>query len=490
MISHILSKSSFIKGLQCEKGLYLYKHHYDWADKPSEGQQAIFQKGHNVGILAQDLFPGGMNASFNDPLRSDDQVNLTRELIDSGCKVIYEAAFIFDKVLVIADIMVRRGDKWKVYEVKSSTSVKDVYIPDAAVQYYVISNCGLAITDVSIIYFNNQYSRKGNLDVWKLFNIESVKDQVIELQDSVKSNIKRFKKLLAQKEIPKMGIGVQCGDPYDCSFVGYCWKDVPENSVFDIAEMQNKKKFAMYNEGIVRLEDIPDDYLLNDKQRLQVNGYRNRTSYIDGKAVKDFLKTLSYPLHFLDFETFNPAVPLFDDSRPYQQIVFQYSLHIKETPVSECRHYEFLADAAGDPRIQFIESLLKDIGGNGDIIVYNKPFESTRLKELARDFPEYSTPIEDALLRIKDLMIPFRQKQYYTPEMNGSYSIKAVLPALVPEMSYSELEIGEGGTASRAFESLYFEKDETRINDIRRQLLEYCGTDTFAMVKIFEVLNK
>ncbi len=489
MASHILSKSSFIKGLQCGKGLYLYKHHYDWADEVTEGQQAVFQTGHNVGILAQELFPGGINASLNDPRKSDEQVKLTKELIDSRCKVIYEAAFLFDGVLVIADIMVRRDGRWKIYEVKSSTGLKDVYIPDAAVQYYVISNSGLDIADVSIVYINNQYTRQGELEAAGLFTIESVKDQVIEMQASVKDNIKSFKKLLAQKNIPQMDIGPQCSDPYDCSFMGYCWKDIPQYSVFSIAGMTSKKKFALYNDGIVTLEDIPDDAPLNDAQWLQVESYKNGTFYIDKKAVADFTNSLSYPLYFVDFETFNPAVPLFNNSRPYQQITFQYSLHYKETPVSEPLHFEFLADASGDPRIPFIEKLLKDIGRNGDILVYNKTFESTRLKELAVDFPVYASRIDDVLLRIKDLMLPFRQKQYYTPEMNGSYSIKAVLPALVPEMSYTILEISEGGTASRAFESLYFEKDAARKKEIRRQLLEYCGTDTLAMVKIYEVLK-
>ncbi len=490
MASHILSKSSFLKGLQCGKGLYLYKHHHDLADEITEGQQAIFRTGHSVGILAQDLFPGGRDASLNDPLKTDQQAALTKELIDSGCRIIYEAAFLFDGVLVIADIMVRRGNKWKIYEVKSSTSVKDVNIPDAAVQYYVISNCGLEVDDVSVVYVNNRYIRQGELDIKELFIIESVKERVIEMQGFVKENIKKFKKLLAGKEIPRIGIGPYCSDPYACSFLGYCWKDIPEHSVFEIAGMQSKKKFALYNDGIVTLKDIPDDYPLNDAQSLQVDGYKNGNSHIDIKAVRDLMDSFSYPLYFLDFETFNPAVPLFDNSRPYQQIPFQYSLHYKETPGSELMHYEFLADAVGDPRVSFLKNLLKDIGKSGDVLVYNKAFESTRLRELAVDFPAYAKRIENVLSRVKDLMVLFRQKQYYTPEMNGSYSIKSVLPALVPEMSYAGLEIGEGGMASRAFESLYFEKDVNCVNEVRRQLLEYCGTDTLAMVKIYEVLNK
>ncbi len=491
MGAHLLSKSSFLKGLQCEKDLYLYKHHYDWADEITDSQQAIFQTGHNVGKLAQSLFPGGVDASlpFEDHSRSDEQIKLTKELIDSGQKVIYEAAFLFDEVLVIADILVRRGNKWKIYEVKSTTQVKDVHIPDAAVQYYVISNCRLDVADVSIVYINNKYTRQGELAVGELFIVESVRSQVLEMQYAVQEDIKRFKNLLARKEIPATDIGPYCSDPYTCSFMGYCWKHIPENSVFDIGGLQSKKKFAMYNEGIVRLDDIPLDYPLNASQFLQVDSYRNRTPHIDRKAVREFLDSLTYPLYFLDFETMNPAVPLFNNSRPYQQIPFQYSIHYKETHISETIHYEFLADASGDPRIPFLESLLRDIGKRGDVLVYNQTFECSRLKELARDFPAYSSRINNILSRITDLMLPFRQKQYYTPAMNGSYSIKSVLPALVPEMSYSEIEIGEGGTASRAFEGLYFEEDLNRVSEVRRQLLAYCGTDTLAMVRIFEVLS-
>ena len=338
MGAHLLSKSSFLKGLQCEKGLYLYKHHYDWADELSDSTLAVFETGHNVGRLAQELFPGGCNAEIDDPSKTEERVRLTKEFIDSGCKVIYEAAFLYDGVLVIADIMVRRGKKWKVYEVKSTTSVKDVHFPDAAVQYYVISNCGLDVTDVSIVYINNKYIRHGELDVPELFSIQSVWTEVLEMQYAVEEKIKSFKKLLAKKEIPTVDIGTYCSDPYACSFLGYCWKDVPQNSVFDIGGMQAKKKFALYGDGIVSLMDIPVDYPLNASQYLQVESYRNKTTHIDKKAVREFLDSLSYPLYFLDFETINPAVPLFDNSRPYQQITFQYSLHYMETPGSETQH--------------------------------------------------------------------------------------------------------------------------------------------------------
>jgi hypothetical protein len=192
----------------------------------------------------------------------------------------------------------------------------------------------------------------------------------------------------------------------------------------------------------------------------------------------------------MDFETFQPAVPLFDNTRPYQQIPFQYSVHIKEKEDVEPRHMEFLAEQGDEPRIRFIEGLLKDVKGEADIIVYNKAFEVSRLKEIARDFPKYSDKIEKLILRIKDLMLPFQRKYYYAPEMRGSYSIKAVLPSLFPELNYDQLDINEGGLASVAYEALQTETDLMFIAEIKEKLLKYCKMDTLGMVRIFEKLER
>jgi hypothetical protein len=191
----------------------------------------------------------------------------------------------------------------------------------------------------------------------------------------------------------------------------------------------------------------------------------------------------------MDFETFQPAVPLYDNAKPYQQIPFQYSVFLKKNKNSEAEHYEFLAEPGIDPRKKFIENLLKVTKSKGDVLVYNKTFEITRLNEIARDFPHYADEIEKLVSRIKDLMIPFQKKYYYAPEMKGSYSIKAVLPALVPELSYDSLEINEGGLASIAYESLQTETDLMFIAEIKQQLLEYCKLDTFGMVRILEKLE-
>ena len=499
MASHLLSKSSFIKGLQCEKHLYLYKYHYNEMDEFSDMQKAIFQRGTNVGILAQKLFPGGTDGTEGSPPAYKKGLKKTGELIQQGGKIIYEAAFQFNEVLSIADIIVkdkngssRRSEaetEWNIYEVKSSTSISETYLNDAALQYYVISNSGIVINDFSIIHINNQYIRKGELDINELFTIQSVIDSILPLQNFVEENVERLKKVIRKREMPGIDIGEHCHNPYTCSFFNYCRKHIPEDSIFDFSGMHLKKKYELYRDGIIKLDDVPDDYSLNKNNGIQLDVYKSGESLINKDAIEIFLSDLNHPLFFMDFETFQPAVPLYDNSKPYQQIPFQYSIHLKDKKDGELKHFEFLAEPGEDPRIKFIEGLLNDAKGEGDIVVYNKAFEITRLKEITRDFPQYADEIEKLILRIRDLMIPFQRKYYYAPEMIGSYSIKAVLPSLVPELSYDELKIKEGGLASITFESLQTETDMIIIAETREQLLEYCKLDTLAMVRILEKLE-
>ncbi len=489
MSSHLLSKSSFIRGVQCEKHLYLYKYHYNEMDQLSEMQKAIFKRGTDVGKLAQQLFPNGIDASPANQFEYDKAVKETDKLINNHQKVIYEASFNYSEVLAVADIVVNEKSGLKVYEVKSSTSVSETYIRDAALQYWVISNCGYKIKDFSITYINNQYVRKSELDLNELFITESVLKLILPLQKWVEENVKRFKKVLSQQSIPDVDIGEHCHDPYVCGFYEYCRKHIPENSVFDLSGVHLNKKYDLYRDGIIRLEDVPDEAKLSQSAKLQLDVYRTKKDIIDKKAIKEFLSDLNYPLYFMDFETFQPAVPMFDNSKPYQQIPFQYSLHYRKNKKSKVEHFEFLAEAGSDPRIRFIENLLRDTEVKGDILTYNKSFEILRLKEIAEAFPRYKKEIDERINRVKDLMLPFQKKYYYTYKMQGSYSIKYVLPALIPELSYDNLEINDGGLASLAFESLFYETDLMRIADIRKDLLEYCKLDTFAMVKLIEKLE-
>ena len=489
MGSHLLSKSSFIRGVQCEKHLYLYKYHYKEMDQLSDMQKAIFKRGTDVGKLAQEIFPNGIDVSPKSQFEYDKAVIETKRIIKENQKVIFEASFNYSDVLAVADIVINEKSGLNVYEVKSSTSISETYIRDAALQYWVISHCGYKIKDFSITYINNQYVRKGKLDLEELFITESVLKLIQPLQKWVEENVIRFKKVLAKRSIPVIDIGEHCYDPYTCGFYEYCRKHIPENSIFDLSGVHLNKKYDLYRNGIIKLEDVPADADLSKNAKLQLDVYNSKKDLIDKKAIKEFLSDLNYPIYFMDFETFQPAVPMFDNSRPYMQIPFQYSLHYKKNKKSTVDHYEFLAETGNDPRIKFIENLLRDTKSEGDILTYNKSFEVLRLKEIAEAFPKFKKEIEERITRVKDLMLPFQKKYYYTYKMQGSYSIKYVLPALIPELSYKNLEINEGGLASIAFESLFYETDLMRIADTRTNLLEYCKLDTYAMVKLLEKLE-
>lgn len=485
----LLSKSTFIKGLQCDKHLYLYKHHYTWQDKISAMQQSVFNRGHKVGALAQTLFPNGVDASPSSHRAYTKALEHTRELIEDGAEVIYEAAFMYNEVLIYADIIVKHGTKWKVYEVKSSTSISPTNVNDISVQYYVMSNAGLEIENISLIYINNEYVRHGDFNLKQFFNIESLLPYAVDNQDWVSEEVERLKEVINQEEMPDIDIGMHCTDPYQCSYMGHCWRHIPENSVFDISRMHMAKKFDLYDAGIVGMDDIPESLELPASQQLQIYSYKTKETIIDKVSIEEFLSTIKYPLYFIDFESFQPAIPLFDNSKPYQQIPFQYSLHYQKREESKLEHKEFLAETGPDPRIPFIEQLLKDTEGDGQIVVYNKSFEIMVLHAIARDFPQYNDEIEERIERIVDLMIPFQKKWFYTPEMQGSYSIKKVLPALVPELSYDDLDIADGGTASISYEQLIEETDMFRVGETRKNLLEYCKLDTLAMERILDGLK-
>ena len=295
--------------------------------------------------------------------------------------------------------------------------------------------------------------------------------------------------MIESPESPQKDIGPHCSDPYDCDFKGACCKHIPDYSVFNISRLRSDKKFELYYQDIITLDQINLNLLdLNPNQVLQVQSEVYGTTYIDKDEIRNFTNGLSYPLYFLDFETIGPAVPKYNGSRPYQQLVFQYSLHIQESFSSLIEHREYLADPSEDPRPDFIEQLINDCGTCGDIIVYNIGFERGKLNDLIRVFPRYSSHLKGIINRLKDLMIPFQQKWYYTPEMRGSYSIKYVLPALVPELSYNELDIKDGGNASNTFLSMVNGSFEGNVEQTRSQLLEYCKLDTYAMVKIIDKL--
>ncbi len=482
-----LSKSQFIRGLQCHKSLFLHKYHPDLKDEISEELEAKFQSGKDVGIYAQKLFPNGVEIPFDDVTLSD-QLQRTMKKIENRAETLYEAAFSYDNVFAKVDILHKGKEGWEIYEVKNSTKIKDVYLNDVAVQHYILKGAGLLISKAFLVHINNQYVRQGEIEVDKLFTIQDLTDTVVEKQGYVEDEIKKMRETL-RSEQPDIGIGGHCSDPYDCDFWGHCWRHIPEDSIFNLMG-NGPNKFDLYRQGIVHLKDVPKD-ILPRNQRIQLEGALEKKNITNKDAIKEFLDTLWYPLCFFDFETtYMVPIPMFDGTRPYQQVPFQYSLHHLENESAELKHYEYLAPANTDPRKELIEKLLDEIPENACVLAYKKSFETTILNYLKGWFPEYSDQIENIINNLRDSAIPFQRKDIYRWEMEGSHSLKDVLPVIVPELSYEEMEISDGAMASNAWLSTWELDDPEEIQKTRNALLEYCKLDTLGMVEILKKLRE
>jgi hypothetical protein len=438
-----------------------------------------------VGKVAQDLLTGGVMIAYDNASLSE-QIRITGEEIQKGTITLYEAAFSFNNVFAKLDILHRGSTGWELYEVKATTGVEDVHLDDIALQYYVLSGSGLPVSRIFLVHLNNEYVRNGDLEVERLFTINDFTKNTKLKASAVAAEINRQRQMLVGP-LPAIDIGVYCTNPYPCDFRGYCWQHIPKQSVFSI-KGKGLRKFDLYYQGIVNLQDVPDG-LLSYEQKIQKMADLAKTDFINPEKIKEFLKSLWYPLYFLDFETFMSPIPMFDGIKPYQHVPFQYSLHYLENENAPLQQQEFLAAPNTDPRIELLEKLLGEIPDNACVLAYHKSFEIGRLKDLAEWYPEHRERIESIISNMRDLADPFRQKDYYCYQMEGSYSLKAVLPALVNDLSYNGMAISDGNMAMDAYYRMCKETEQNEGEKIRKELLEYCRLDTLAMVKILEKLK-
>lgn len=487
-----ISKSQFTLSLQCKKAFYLYRFRPQLR-QTTPAQEARFVQGRSFEPYMQKRFPGGIDVSTH--TNWQDRFNATEALIESANTPIYEATlratYKGTPLLCMIDMLVPTPQGWQIYEIKSATKVKAEYLPDVAFQYFVATLLGLEIESAHVIHLNNGYVRHGEINIQQLGTCTDVTDKVCALQGEVASQLAELRLVNELPFEPRQPIGLHCQQPYDCAFMHYCWKEVPkERSVF--AYLPLGKAHELFASGYTTIDEVPEDYPLPASHALRMQHIREEKMYLDVEALDSWCAALQYPLYYMDFETVMPAIPLFDASRPYQQIPFQFSVHIQHTPGGPLTHHAFLAEADGtDPRPLFIQQLLQCLGKAGSILVYNQAFEQSRLNELARDFPQYAAAIAGLLPRMIDLLVPFRRLMVYHPAMKGSASIKAVLPALVPDMSYDDLDIGNGGDAMTVFANMLggaYTPQETA--KLREDLLAYCARDTEGMVALMGWINK
>ncbi|WP_345978224.1 DUF2779 domain-containing protein [Sulfurimonas sp. HSL3-7] len=488
-----LSKSLYTRGIQCPKSLWLKKYKPDILTPPDAAALARFETGNIVGDLACNLFPGGREVAY-DASGFKKMAGTTKRWLDEGLEYIYEATFIYEGIVIMADILCNTPEGVEIYEVKSSTDVKEIYLHDVSIQRYVLERLGYSVKNCHVVHIDSSYVRGEELDLNGLFTIVDVSDEVDALMEGVPVKLAEFEACLGDRENePGIEIGKQCKNPYDCDALHYCWKvqrEIPDYSVFNIFNLGSRKQVELYGQGIVRIEDIPDDYPMTAAQRQKVANWKSRASRIDKEKINAFLETLRYPLYHLDFESFQQAVPEWRGVSPYQQIPFQYSLHIERAD-GTLEHREYLAEEGSDPRHGLAERLIEDIPDNVTVLAYNMSFEKGVIEKLAADYEELADHLRRINENMRDLMLPFQKQYYVTPQMQGSYSIKYVLPALVPEMAraYKELDgVQNGSEAMNAFAKLSGMEPEEK-EKTRHALLAYCKLDTLAMVKVLEKLK-
>jgi len=482
MKQYFLSKSKFIAGLQCPKRLWLKTHDPEVIEQKDLSTDLNIMSGNEIGEMARIQFPGEF-IDYEDGLSS--ALEQTQRLVsDISVKTIHEATFKFDNVLVRVDLLERVGNKWNLTEVKGSTSVKPHHIPDAAIQAWVLTGAGLELNEVRLMHVNNQFIYQGDGNYQGLLISENITEQIAPWFSVI--NIKKQSMIeMLNEGMPEISMGDHCYDPYECEFCPFCMPDdLPEYPVSILPNLREPLR-SQLAEKYSDVREIPETELSNANHLRVLQATRSGEEHLRPEELAP-IKELGWPMYYLDFETIGLAVPRWKGTRPYMQVPFQWSCHIHHQD-GRLEHAEFLDTSGDDPRRTCAEGLINTITGDGVILAYNAGFEKRVIRELAGSFPDISDQLLALNKRFVDLL-PITRAAYYHPSQKGSWSIKAVLPALVPDLDYSQLEgVHHGGEAQEAWMAA-IGADMALKKEIDNQLLAYCKLDTLAMVKIVESL--
>ena len=439
LFSSPISASAFIAGTHCARRAWLLQHESGTAN------EAVLPPPANLRGLLRELFPGGVDAAATQP-GTEDALLATRAAMEAGAELIYDAAFRYQDIFVTVDLLRKTRGRWYAYEAKIACSVKPAHLQHAALQHYVLAGAGLRLSGSYIVHLNKVYVRRGPLELDQLLVLAPVSKAVRGLQPAIESRAGQLRRLLAAEVAPWAATGNHCRKPGPCGFAAQCAAPA-----------------AIAEEPAAPIG-------------------------VDRVALRNFLAGLRYPLHFLDFEAYQPPLPEYDGHWPFRQVPFQYSLHRLEHPGAPLKEHSFLAGADGDPAPRFLASLREHLGPEGSILVYGRSTEQTILTQLGNDYPGQQAFTRSVQERLVDLALPFLKKQVHLPALKGRSSLKAVLPALVPALSYEGLAIADGGDAHIAYAWLRRETDPACAARIRADLLAYCALDTLAMVRILERL--
>ena len=486
-----LSKSKYLAGLQCELRVWSQVHQKQLATPPDDATQARFDAGTEVGERACGLFPGGV--LVEEPAwRHAQAVAHTRRLLDdASVPAIFEAAFEHAGVRIRVDVLERLpGGAWGLREVKSSSSVKAVHLDDLAVQHFVLEGAGLRVAGSELIHIDTSYIRGEDGIDWQRFFVRA--DCSARLADPLRGlpeKVSELHTLLAQREPPIVEPGYHCSEPYDCEFWEHCTRGKPKDWILNLPRLSRKRFEELRSAGHERIPELPDTVRLNEQQTRIRDSLRSGQLYAS-PALSAALAGSGPPACYLDFETANPAIPLYPGTCPYQTVPFQWSLHRVDKD-SVVRHQAFLAEGAEDPRRRFCESLLEALPSDETPVHVYSAFEATRLGELSSEFPDLAPGLSDLRDRLFDLL-PLVRQHVYHPKFECSYSLKSVAPALVVGFQWDDVgAISDGGAAAGAWPSLvYGSHSETEAASLRESLLAYCQRDTLALVELHRALRE
>jgi predicted RecB family nuclease len=406
-----ISKSHFMSGVQCLKRLYWQVHEPELGGVPDAAAVAIMEQGREVGRLARQLFAGGVEVPFGDP---EQAIRITRELIaNPEVPAIFEAAFEDGGVFVRVDVLHRRRDgRWRLIEVKSTADIKEQHLDDLAIQHRVVSRSGLDLASSCLAHVNRNYVYTGgDIDVWRFFRIKNLTRRVERLLPKLTFQLRSELRVLAMPNAPDLPSGPHCTDPIKCEFFDRCNPPLPTDHIGYLPRLHASAAEELEEMGVESISEIPDDFPLSERQRRACTSVQSGEPWFSAELGEE-LESLKYPLYFMDFESVNPAIPRFSGMRPFDQLPFQWSVHVQSQPDTKLEHYEFLATDRSDPRREFITSLSGALGESGSIVVY-AAFESQRLSELANWLPEFAERIKAVQSRLWDLLAVVRNHVYH-----------------------------------------------------------------------------
>lgn len=491
MIDYLLTKTSFCQGVICPKNMYLSNRHSSILIDEDERLGIKYRRGHYVEDCARKQFKDGIY--IDDSLTLDEKLLQTQNAISQSDKCVFQATFLFDKILIIVDVLSPNQDSYDIIEIKSTTSVKNYHIPDLAIQNYVLEGLGLNVNSTFICHLNNKHIHPNQGD---LFTISDCSDEVNEYMKTIQDKIKSLQQIVDKPEAPVFDISPNCHNPHKCMFIKTCWKDVPNPSIFTIPSISKKETWPLYNKGIITIDQYQNyintmslkkksKHKHSNKKKMFLKSYKDDKPLFDVWGIKESLIKLHEPLYFVDFKTLEWPIPKYIGTKPYSSIPYQCSVHKLEG--NDLHYSEFLWNNLNDPRESFIKNLLETTEQYGSIIVYLKGPKKDYFQKLSDQFPEYKNQLNTMINRVWNMYEIF-DKYYFDAKFKGNTSLRGISSVILPDFEFADVTLQREEKKIDLVEFLYMDKSDEK-SEVAKEFSNKFETNTYAMVQIYKYLK-